>query len=342
MALLFANYLKRANIKKNLQEWNEALRAIRSALFILPTAKDAVQCHVAILRGMDQHDRAAQVLEEALKFHPYWSWALLELTELMVCRLKRSADAWRWLQRLRQCQHLSPKEQVRCCCLKVKVFLDQQRWYEASQSVRKALATFPNDPQLLYFQGWVALQRHNYYAAASAFHKVLKLEPEHADAHYHLAKAFHGMNEHRLMREHFAIVYELDFEAEGELQYSSQEFLNIALEALDVLGKSYDCSKIQLVVEPIPSSDILHVFPYDPRTLGVFAPSSEGQSNEAPEGSLYLFQKNVERTKLTGQALRDRIVQVYRQQLAASSVWVSEQDTALSVVPQPMTGNQKL
>lgn len=319
MALLFANYLKRANIHKDQLDWDSALRAIRSALYILPTAKEALRVHVKILRGMEDSEQAASILEEALEYHPYWPWAILEMSELLVCQLQRSSEAWRWLQRLRLCQHLTPREQVRWCCLKVKALLDQHRWYEASQDLRQALALFPHDPKLLYFQGWVALQRHNYCGAASAFLKVLKQDPEDANTHYHLGKAFHGMGEYRLMREHFSIVYELDAENDAPLRQSHQEFLNVALEALDSLGHSIDCSNIRVVVEESPSSEILNIFPYDPRNFCLFVPELATSDSEKPQGTFFLFQQNLERTRLRGEALREKIVRVYRQQLATSN-----------------------
>lgn len=325
MALLFDGYLNRARAYLQHEQWEEALRAIRGALHILPTAREAVQCQVDILCGMQEWEQAAEALELALCAHPYWPWAILELVDLMVLRLQRSEQVWRWLQRLRLCHHLSSEERIRGRILQANALLDQERLYEASLCLRNALKDDPRHPQLLFLDGLISLQLNNYYAAASAFHKVLAQDKEHAEAHYHLGWTFRGLDQLRLMREHFRITYELDQLDPTPLRFSPSMFLQLAHEALHQHGQADYCASIQVATEVMPSRSILEEFPHDPRRLGVLVRDETSpfwdEEQGLPQGTLILFQRNVERLCFSEQDIRDEIVHIVHRELAAFSAW---------------------
>ncbi len=324
MALLFNGYLKRAQGFYQQQQWEDALRAAQSASHILPSARDAISCEVEILYKMKDWERAVEVLLRGLRYHPYWAWAILELSDLMINQLQEADQAWRWLQRLKLCPRLSQEETVRCCSLKVSAFLEQDRLFEASRCLCSTLTLFPRDKDLLFLQGWVELQRDNYYMAASALNRVLKQEPDYSDAHYYLGWAFRGLGEFRLMQEHYRRTYALDLLDTTATCFHPQTFRNMALEVLSLCGQTRDCGSIKLVVCPNPPASIVEDFPYDPRCMGVFSSKSHhlaGPSDEylPPTGTLYLFQRNIERLCLTEEEVRDEILHVTNREIAAAS-----------------------
>lgn len=326
MALLFDSYLKRAKAFQERQEWKEALRAVQGALYILPSAKDAILCEFEILHKMEAWDSAARALRDALKYHPYWTWAILELADLMINRQQEATEAWRWLQRLKLCTSLSRTEYVRWRCLKVSALLEQERLFEAVRCLRCGLDRYPNDKDLLFLQGWVELQRDNYYVAASSLHRVLKQDPNNSDAHYYLAWAFRGLGEFRLMQEHYREAYELDLQDRRALRYDADLFHTMAQEAIDSCLEPGERASIRLVVLPLPPASILDEFPYDSRRMGVFCPRSDAPKTSSDAflplvGTLFLFQRNIERLCFNERDIRDEILHVANREMAAYSHW---------------------
>lgn len=59
----------------------------------------------------------------------------------------------------------------------------------ASQHLNKALETESSDPNVVYLLGYSQFQAGEYQLAASAFEKVIKLDPANATAYYYKGKA---------------------------------------------------------------------------------------------------------------------------------------------------------
>lgn len=300
MALLFESYLNRARTCQRKHRWKEAQRAIHSALHILPTSKEAITCQVEIYGGLEEWEQAARVLEHALIYHPYWTWAILELAELSIHRLQRASDAWRWLQRLKMCQFLTKQEQVRWWVLQASALAVQDRLYEASRMLSDGLECFPSEHQLLFLHGWIALQLGNHAGAVSSLERLLKQDPEYADAHYYLALAYQATEQVAPMREQFRWTYALDCEDGSPLYMPTKTFQALAKDVLCAFGQSHSCSSIRCVVQEIPPVSVLDEFPHNPRRSGIFF--CQGKSLDhcedffhPPMGTLILFQRNIER-----------------------------------------------
>lgn len=331
MALLFESYLRRAQLCKKDRQWREAQRAVEAALYVLPTSKEAITCQVEIYYGLRDWSKAQHTLEQALSHYPYWPWAILELVDLMVYRLQSAPEAWRWLQRLKMCHPLTEQEQVRGASLKAAALVLQERWYEASRSLRDSLRFFPRDPQLLFLRGWVALQRDNYYGAVAALKPLLKQDPEYADAHYYLALAYQGMEEWALMKEQFRWTYALDCEESSSLQVSPRDFRVMVDDVLSELGLYSQQTSISWAVQEFPLPWILDKFPHNPRCSGVFLshprPSlTSCETTGLPTGTLYFFQRNVERFCSSLEEIRREICHVSVRELATYLGWPVDSD----------------
>lgn len=319
-AALFQKYLEKANKELHLGRFENAQEAIRSASYIQPEHVDVICCQVEIFRAQGHFQEAAQCLQRALKLHPYRPWWVLELADLLINRLQEPGLALDWLGRLMRCTELSSSQKLRAFRLQVEALIDQERLYEASLVLHNALSFFPIDLDLLFLRGWVCLHRSNYYGAASAFHRILRRDPGHADAHYHLGLAFAALGELRLMRCHFEQAYELDRQEEEPPRFARELFEQLVQQSLtpELLAQ---LPSFQIEIFAYPPPEMLDELGLDPRRPGMLLRPLEGVSCLGHWGSpvLVLFQRNIERFCSSEREVLDEIRGLIRREFIEAS-----------------------
>lgn len=314
MEALFQKYLDKAKEELRRGQVEQAQEAIESASFMQPEHVDVICCQVEILRARGAFEEAASCLQAALKLHPYRPWWVLELADLLINRLQEPALALDWLGRLLRCNQLTPNQQLRAFRLQVEALIDHDRLYEASLVLHRALSFFPLDLELLFLRGWVCLHRSNYYGAASAFHRILRRRPEHADAHYYLGLAFAALGELRLMRCHFEQAYALDQQEDVPLRFAPEEFAEIAEQVIR-FEPFVRLPAVTLEVHPFPPPDVLEDIGFDPRRSGVLLRPEES-SSPRQHLTLLLFQRNIERFCCSEREIFEELQQIMQREFA--------------------------
>lgn len=312
METLFHKYLEKAREELCRGRIARAEEAIASASYMHPGHVDVICCRVEVLRAQGRFQEAAICLQKALKQYPYHPWWVIDLADLLINRLQEPALALDWLVRLLNCCELSAPQKLRAFRLQAEALIDQERLYEASLSLHTALAFFPRDMHLLFLRGWVCLQRGNSYGAASAFHSILRRDPEHGDAHYYLGLAFAALGELRLMQCHFEQAYTLDQADTTPLRYSADAFERFVQQSLSCESLA-DIPEFHVHIQGYPTLEMLGELGLDPRQPGFLQPPT---SASVPHiGPLHmpvliLFQRNIERFCCSEREMMEEIQQL--------------------------------
>ncbi|HAA54662.1 MAG TPA: hypothetical protein DCE42_07880 [Myxococcales bacterium] len=314
MSALFKKYLAKARQDLLQHELEDGLKAVNSALHMKPGDLEALRCKIDILLKLGHFQKAADHLMVGLEQHPFQSKWMLELSELMINRLHQPSEALRWLSRVFRARGVSEEDERRAYRLQVEAMIDQERLYEAWLVLRKACTVFPEEADLLFLRGWVTLQLGRYYASASTFQKLLRIKPEHVDAHYYLGVAYEGMGEASLMLRQFSHTHKLDQVMPPQLRLSASAFRRIAERVLDEMWPLRGAPL--LCIRDYPDSSQLAEAPHDPRRMGMLSPNIElSRQGEQPQRwRLTFYQWNIERFCFTPEEIEEEMVAILRQE----------------------------
>jgi len=295
MRPLAKKYLQKAKTAYAQDRLSQAYKHLDAALHIAPEDPKVLRCHIDFLKEKNLFEEAVNCLLQVLEKQPHQPALVLELAELMINRLQQPNRALVWLNRLLHARCLKPKQEQRVHELEAEALLDQERFYEAWLKLRQALRKYPKNIKLLFWYGWSTLQLERYYAAASTFQKVLRLEPEYVDAHYYLGVAYEAMGEYSLMRKQFATTHHLDLLYRPEPCFSRVELAQIATQILREEWR-LESPMIGLQLRNYPDSSILDEFPFDPRRMASLERgySASRKLSEAKD-YLVLYLWNIER-----------------------------------------------
>lgn len=233
MLSLCDKYLQVAATHLRQGRGEDALRALDAVLHMQPHHPQAVDLKVQIYRSHELFEQAADCLQDALQKHrdnPVW---VLELADLLINRLHRPERALLWLDLLSEHNpRLSDRDLQKAYLLHAEALVDEEHMQRAWELLRQATFRFPENEELLFLFGWVALQTGKYYASASTLQKLQRINPQHADAQYYLGMAYEGLGEYKLMRRQYHLTYELDLRNPPLLVYGHREFELMVRESL--------------------------------------------------------------------------------------------------------------
>jgi predicted Zn-dependent protease with MMP-like domain len=139
-----------------------------------------------------------------------------------------------------------------------------------------------DDPEVLYERAVLAWDQHGPEQAIALLDELLRIEPEHADAHYARAFACEEAGDREGMIHHFLEVLRLDgliadeqeLGSEGDLDFiehtADQVLANVPDEFRDHLRD------VPIVLEPRPHPELVREG-FDPRALGLFEGLEQGR-----------------------------------------------------------------
>ena len=139
-----------------------------------------------------------------------------------------------------------------------------------------------DDPEVLYERAVLAWDQHGPEQAIALLDELLRLEPEHADAHYARAFACEEADDREGMIHHFMEVLRLDGLIADEHELGSEDDLDfIERTAEQVLARVPDefrqhLRDVPIVLEARPHPDIVREG-FDPRALGLFEGLEHGR-----------------------------------------------------------------
>jgi len=153
--------------------------------------------------------------------------------------------------------------------------LDADRLDAAAKNLAEARSIAPGDASVLAALGELAWARGELELAREQLGAAVAADPEHADAHYALARLHHDAGEHALAVQHDLQVLRLDAAAHRRAGFGSRRDLAMieqaAARTLEELPEPF-ASRLQevpVVLEPRPSQALVEEG-FDPRALGVF------------------------------------------------------------------------
>jgi predicted Zn-dependent protease with MMP-like domain len=139
-----------------------------------------------------------------------------------------------------------------------------------------------DDPEVLYERAVLAWDQHGPEQAIALLDELLRLEPEHSDAHYARAFACEEAGDREGMIHHFMGVLRLDALIADEQELGSEDDLDfIEATAEQVLARVPDefrqhLRDVPIVLEARPHVDIVREG-FDPRALGLFEGLEQGR-----------------------------------------------------------------
>lgn len=301
---LFDKYLARA---RDYDEGVEgaALSAIDAALHMAPQDAEAMALKGDLLVRTGFHRKGAAWLRRALRRAPNDRRSLVSLADVLLNHLGSPARALSLAERVIS-DGQADQIALDAFRLKAEALVDLGRLEEAGELVGQALTTHPEEGELLFLDGWLALQRDRPFAAATRLRRLLSQDPVHADAHYYLGWAYEALGEPALMRRQFSQTFELDLSTPPQSRFRFGEFeqlVTLALAPGESGGVKGSTGALYPVVEEYPDEGILSEFPHDPRCIGVLLdPSAVDGADGLPPGTtgvMVFFQWNVERLCFT-------------------------------------------
>jgi predicted Zn-dependent protease with MMP-like domain len=136
--------------------------------------------------------------------------------------------------------------------------------------------------KVLYERAIVAWEREGPESGIAALDQLLRLEPEHADAHYLRALACEEANDREGMIIHFLEVLRLDTRADkGPAGYRRRDLDFIETTAEQFLARIPEefqehLTEVPVVLEPRPHADLVREG-FDPRAVGLFEGLEQGR-----------------------------------------------------------------
>lgn len=167
--------------------------------------------------------------------------------------------------------------------------IDEDRLDGALEILEALLKRFPDAPEVHYLKGEVHLRGDDMEAGSAALAKAVALDPEYADAHHLLARAYEELERFDDMVAHDLKVLALDEAADAALE---AEFVQEALrmiegQAEEVLAHLPEpfrarLAEVPVMLEPRPTKDMVSQG-FDPRALGLFeGPTDEERHSHEP------------------------------------------------------------
>jgi predicted Zn-dependent protease with MMP-like domain len=156
--------------------------------------------------------------------------------------------------------------------------------FERAEALIDALADElgEDDPEVLYERAVLAWDQHGPEQAIALLDELLRLEPEHSDAHYARAFACEQAGDREGMIHHFMEVLRLDALIAEEHEHGSGDDLDfIEATAEQVLARvpvefSEHLRDVPIVLEARPHPEIVREG-FDPRALGLFEGLEQGR-----------------------------------------------------------------
>jgi len=171
----------------------------------------------------------------------------------------------------------------------------------ALAAAKRAVASFPEEPDLQHALGWTLLQEQQWDEAIAHLEEACYLDADFADAWYDLALGREATGDLAGMKQAFAEVHELDGLDETPPRFSEQQVMTWAEAALAELPAPIREAIVDLpiFVQDLPDAWIVEDAPWDPRLLGLFdGPTlADLRSGEVAGHSphIYLYRTNLER-----------------------------------------------
>jgi predicted Zn-dependent protease with MMP-like domain len=153
--------------------------------------------------------------------------------------------------------------------------LDAERLDAAARNLAEARAIAADDAAVLAALGELSWARGELVAARDQLGAAVVADPEHADAHYALARLHQDAGEHALAVRHDLQVLRLDAAAHRRAGLGSRRDLvmieQTAARTLEELPEPFASRlrDVPVVLEPRPSRDLVEEG-FDPRALGLF------------------------------------------------------------------------
>ena len=153
--------------------------------------------------------------------------------------------------------------------------LDEDRLDAAARNLAEAQAIAADDAGVLAALGELCWARGELEEARARLGAAVIADPEHADAHYSLARLHHDAGEHALAVRHDLEVLRLDAAAHRRAGLGSRRDLALiehtATRTLEELPEPFASRlrEVPVVLEPRPSRALVEEG-FDPRALGLF------------------------------------------------------------------------
>ena len=267
---------------------------------------------IACERGA--YEDALENFEHAIRVDPKFVVALIDAAELQLETLGDVEGCLKSCERALPLTDDDPEARLEVLTYKARALLDLERDEEAREALMATKGLEVGDPDALERVGGTAIALEAWDIAERAFDAALRIDPDHADAHYGKGWVCLEDGKPDAMIHHWLRTLELDREMpRPEWHLTIEEFEKVAEESLLELPERARTllQQVAVVVEDAPAeaevSDGL-----DPRVLGVFCgvPIDEQGTMDAtpPEpNSIKLYQRNLEDACSTREELIDEI-----------------------------------
>ena len=163
--------------------------------------------------------------------------------------------------------------------------IEEERLDEALEILEGLLRSYPEAPEVHYLTGEIHLRADRVEAGSAALNKAVELDPEYADAHHLLARAYEEQERFEDMIHHDLRVLALDEAADSSLD---QEFVQEALRLIEgqaeaVLANVPEpfrarLADVPVILEARPTKEMV-MEGFDARALGLFEGPTDMERN---------------------------------------------------------------
>lgn len=154
------------------------------------------------------------------------------------------------------------------------------------------------DPDVAYARACIVWEQDGSREARPHLLRAIDLDPEHADAHYALAREAEERGDRRTMVEHLLRVLKLDARADRAARVGNARELDhiegVAREVLASLPSPFveRLEHVPIVLERRPSPELVKTG-FDPRALGLFEGATDGDMHTMAPTRIVLFVNNL-------------------------------------------------
>lgn len=289
----------------------EALAWLDEALKAHPEGAEAHNGRGEILWDEGKCDEALAEFEQAVKADPKFVAAHLNRAELLVEEFRLHEEAIQHCDRLLaggpELPRLDRGTEAEVYYLKAKALFYQDDLDGALFLLRRALKTGGEQDVYRAFEGQLLFEQGRFEEARRQLERAVGLNPDAAHAVYHLGLVLERLGHEEEAARMFERAHTLDPELYSlPIEMDDETFERTAREAIEDLPRSLreTAQQIPVLIEDVPSEDLLARIDESPQILGVFigTPRTEAAVTDQPRDldRIVIFKKNLEK------ACRDR------------------------------------
>jgi predicted Zn-dependent protease with MMP-like domain len=254
---------------------------------------------IACERGA--YEEGLERFEQAVQADPSHVVALIDAAEVQLDVLEDPERCLATCDRALPLTEDSPEARLDVLCYRARALMELDRDDEAREALLATKGLEVGDPDALEGVGGIAIALEAWDVAEGSLSAALRIDPDHADAHYGMGWVHLQREDLGATGEHWARTLELDLAMpRPDWHLSSAEFDRVAEEALMELPERARTllENVPIIVEDMPAVEEIQDG-LDPRVLGLFcgAPFSEQSAMDAaPEepNVIKLYQRNLE------------------------------------------------